>query len=95
MRPRARRQAQLKREAEARLAAQQRPPSSGSHADAELSPARHRFTAAIEHLLDAARVPAAPPSQYGGVVGIAMQYLGKPYVWGGAEPGRLRLLRAS
>jgi cell wall-associated NlpC family hydrolase len=28
----------------------------------------------------------APPSQYGGVVGIAMQYLGTPYVWGGASP---------
>jgi cell wall-associated NlpC family hydrolase len=29
---------------------------------------------------------AAPPSHYGGVVGIAMQYLGTPYVWGGASP---------
>ena len=28
----------------------------------------------------------APPSRYGGVVGIAMQYLGTPYVWGGASP---------
>ena len=28
-----------------------------------------------------------PSSQYGGVVGIAMQYLGTPYVWGGASPG--------
>jgi cell wall-associated NlpC family hydrolase len=32
-------------------------------------------------------VSVAPPSQYGGVVGIAMQYLGTPYVWGGASPG--------
>jgi cell wall-associated NlpC family hydrolase len=29
---------------------------------------------------------AAPPSKYGGVVGIAMQYLGIPYVYGGASP---------
>jgi cell wall-associated NlpC family hydrolase len=28
----------------------------------------------------------APPSRYGGVVGIAMQYLGVPYQWGGASP---------
>ena len=32
-------------------------------------------------------ISAAPPSQYGGVVAIAMQYLGVPYVWGGASPG--------
>ena len=28
----------------------------------------------------------APPSKYTGVVGIAMRYLGVPYVWGGASP---------
>ncbi len=31
-------------------------------------------------------LPASPPSRYGGVVGIAMGYLGVPYVYGGASP---------
>jgi peptidoglycan DL-endopeptidase CwlO len=29
----------------------------------------------------------APAERYSGVVGIAMQYLGTPYQWGGASPG--------
>ena len=32
-------------------------------------------------------IAPAPDARYGGVVGIAMQYLGTPYVWGGASPG--------
>ena len=34
-----------------------------------------------------APVYTPPPSKYGGVVGIAMQYLGTPYVYGGESPG--------
>ena len=30
--------------------------------------------------------PNLPPARYGHVVAIAMQYLGVPYVWGGASP---------
>ncbi len=33
-----------------------------------------------------APVYTPPPGKYGGVVGIAMQYLGVPYVYGGASP---------
>ncbi|MGH3113990.1 MAG: C40 family peptidase, partial [Gaiellaceae bacterium] len=29
---------------------------------------------------------SAPPATHGGVVGIAMQYLGTPYQWGGSSP---------
>jgi peptidoglycan DL-endopeptidase CwlO len=35
---------------------------------------------------DPAAVISAPPSRYGGVVGIAMQFLGTPYVYGGSSP---------
>ena len=46
--------------------------------------------AAPEALIQAGSVEEAiappPESRYGGVVGIAMQYLGTPYVWGGASP---------
>jgi cell wall-associated NlpC family hydrolase len=32
--------------------------------------------------------PNLAPSQYGGVVSIALQYLGIPYVWGGSSPSQ-------
>jgi peptidoglycan DL-endopeptidase CwlO len=36
--------------------------------------------------VESTEVVAAPPAQYGGVIGIAMGYLGTPYVYGGASP---------
>ena len=66
-----------------------------ARARAELAAARAERVPAIEssELSADPAVPDAgvlgldaPPSRYGGVVGIAMQYLGVPYVWGGASP---------
>jgi peptidoglycan DL-endopeptidase CwlO len=80
----ARRQAQLRAQAEARLAAQQRAASTARTAAAELSAGS--FTASSDSSPVDALIPAAPPAQYGGVVGLAMQELGKPYVWGAGGP---------
>jgi cell wall-associated NlpC family hydrolase len=80
-----RRQAQAAAAARARLAAQiaaQQRANQSQIQLSELEPQSPAFggQAAPEVTYD---VPAA---QYGGVVGIAMQYLGIPYVWGGASP---------
>jgi len=80
----ARRQAQLVAQARARLAAQQRAASASRVQAVEL--AVDDVTSATSTSDYLAPAPP-PPSQYGGVVGIAMQYLGTPYVWGGSSPG--------
>jgi cell wall-associated NlpC family hydrolase len=66
------RQAELKRQLAAQLSAQQATASQ----------------AALSQTVTATPSPtiAPPPARYGGVVGIAMRYLGTPYVWGGASP---------
>ena len=69
------RQLALERQARARLAAQQE---------------QQRLAIDVSPFGTSAATPdgisVAPPSPYTGVVGIAMQYLGVPYVWGGASP---------
>ena len=77
------RQAELARRAAARLAAQ----------EAEQRRALQESVVGVTAVAPVASaegvqtvVAVAPPSQYGGVVGIAMRYLGIPYKWGGASP---------
>jgi peptidoglycan DL-endopeptidase CwlO len=70
------RQAQLQREAQARVAAQQ-----ASQRQATLAP-----TVPVSAPAAPPSTAPAPPPTHGGVVGIAMHYLGTPYVWGGASP---------
>ena len=45
------------------------------------------FSVSAAPVASQAPLAAAPSSHYSGVVGIAMEYLGTPYVWGGASPG--------
>ena len=82
----ARRQAQLAAQARARFAAQRRSASAARTQVAEITADDFSSVLDTGGSPSAAAIPAAPPSQYGGVVGIAMQYLGVPYVWGGASP---------
>jgi cell wall-associated NlpC family hydrolase len=75
----ARRQAQLERQARARFAA----------ASAQRQSQNEPLAPVAEAAVAAPSSPTsspAPAARYGGVVGIAMQYLGVPYVWGGASP---------
>jgi cell wall-associated NlpC family hydrolase len=82
----ARHQAQLAAEARARLAAQQAAAVTQSLPVAQIAADDFSALDAGDGSADAT-FPAPPPSQYAGVVGVAMQYLGTPYVWGGASPG--------
>jgi peptidoglycan hydrolase CwlO-like protein len=54
---------------------------------ARLEAAARARLSAPQPTTTAAQAPTgAPSSKYGGVVGIAMQYLGIPYRWGGSSP---------
>jgi cell wall-associated NlpC family hydrolase len=76
---------------EGQLAERQRLLSSIKDQIAELQAAererQQQLEAQARQRLSAPAGPTgAPPSRYGGVVGIAMQYLGIPYQWGGSSP---------
>jgi cell wall-associated NlpC family hydrolase len=71
------RQAQLRQELAARVAAQQQQAPA-----AALSSAVGQVTSSSP----STSIGPAPPATHSGVVGIAMRYLGVPYVWGGASP---------
>jgi peptidoglycan DL-endopeptidase CwlO len=75
----ARRQAELARQARARALAAAQPQLPTAAAQAVSEPT------AAPMPEEAAPVSAAP-ARYGGVVGIAMRYLGTPYVYGGSTP---------
>ena len=83
----ARRQAQLQAAARARLAAEAAARATARQQALELpsNPVTQGSSDSGIVELTPTTTPA-PPSKYGGAVGIAMQYLGVPYVWGGASP---------
>jgi cell wall-associated NlpC family hydrolase len=79
-----RRQAAIQAQARARLAAQQAAAEQAAFAQAQASQAT-----TVQEIAPPSSdlVASVPDARYGGVVGIAMQYLGVPYVWGGMSPG--------
>ena len=80
------REARLAEQARARLA-QQRALAAQVQSSRGAATIAAPEIAVVDGESEAVSGTAAPPSRYGGVVGIAMQYLGTPYVWGGASPG--------
>jgi cell wall-associated NlpC family hydrolase len=74
------RQAELAAEARARLQAQQQAAAAAA--------AQQLATPATtpDYIPDPVYDPNLPAARYGGAVGIALQYLGVPYVWGGSSP---------
>jgi peptidoglycan DL-endopeptidase CwlO len=73
------RQAELERRARAHAAA-------AAAAPPVLATALNSETSSSSSSESAAAATPAPVARHGGVVGIAMQYLGTPYVYGGASP---------
>jgi len=76
-----RRQAALAAQARARAAAQE----AAAQAAASAAAAQQTASTTYDPVVDAGSYDI-PAAKYGGVVGIALQYLGVPYVWGGSSP---------
>lgn len=80
----ARRQVRLEAQARARLAAVAA--SAAPTALSSLGTSEPAAPAAADPASEQTAGAPVPDSRYGAVVGIAMQYLGVPYVWGGSSP---------
>jgi peptidoglycan DL-endopeptidase CwlO len=80
-----------RKEIESQLAERQRLLSSIKSEIAKLQAAERAQQARLQNqaetrIADSADSGGNPAGHYGGVVAIAMKYLGTPYVWGGASP---------
>lgn len=76
----AQRQAELAAQARARLQAQQAAAAAAAQQAVATQPVTPNYVP------DPVYDPNLPPAHYTGAVAIALQYLGVPYVWGGASP---------
>jgi cell wall-associated NlpC family hydrolase len=86
-----RRQAYLAAQARARFLAQERAAAAAAQAAEQAQLLQLGAGASDSSSSTSSSSPSdpvydVPAAQYGGVVGIAMQYLGVPYVWGGMSP---------
>jgi peptidoglycan DL-endopeptidase CwlO len=79
------RQAELRRELQARLAAQEQQAREQALGDTFSAPSPAESTGSSDPATSAPSTPVTAPSR-GNVVAIAMRYLGVPYRWGGASP---------
>jgi peptidoglycan DL-endopeptidase CwlO len=79
------RQAELRRELQARLAAQEQQAREQALGNTFSAPVPAESTGSSDPATSAPSTPVTAPSR-GNVVAIAMRYLGVPYRWGGASP---------
>ena len=82
-----RRQERLAAQAQARFrAAQQARPETETETETEAAAAPQAPQALVQSDAVEQAIASAPDARYGAAVGIAMQFLGVPYKWGGASP---------